>query len=184
MAIGRRAECTLQYHGGMENDAHDDGVAAFVAARRRLFGIAFRVLGSAAEAEDIVQDVWLRWQAVDRSAVSNPSAFLATTTARLALNLARSARARRETCVGSGLPEPVDEREDPALGAERGEALELALSMLMQSLSPKERAAFILREAFGYPYLQIAHVLRLSEPNARQLISRAHKHISEERTRR
>jgi RNA polymerase sigma-70 factor (ECF subfamily) len=159
----------------MENDAPDDGVAAFVGARRRLFGIAYRRLGSAAEAEDILQDVWLRWQAADRSAVSHPAAFLAATTARLAINVARSARSRRETY--ETFPEPVDTREDPALGAERGEALEFALLLLMRSLSPKERVAFVLREAFGCPYPEIAHALRLSEANTRQLISRAHKHI-------
>jgi RNA polymerase sigma factor (sigma-70 family) len=164
----------------MEN-AHEDAVAAFVGARGRMFGIAYRMLGSAAEAEDILQDVWLRWQAADRSLVSNPTAFLATTTTRLAINLARSARSRRETHVGCGLPEPVDTRADPALGAERREALELALLMLMESLSPKERAAYILREAFSYPYPEIANVLRLSEANTRQLISRARKHIGERR---
>lgn len=146
-----------------------------------MFGIAYRMLGSAAEAEDILQDVWLRWQAADRAAVSNPTAFLATTTARLAINLVRSARSRHETCIGPELPEPVDARADPSLKAERGEALEFALLMLMESLSPKERAAFILREAFGYPYPEIANALRLSEVNTRQLISRARKHLSEGR---
>jgi RNA polymerase sigma-70 factor (ECF subfamily) len=174
----RGAACTTM--GAMEN-AHEDGVAAFVGARRRLFGIAYRMLGSAAEAEDILQDVWLRWQAADRAAVSNPTAFLATTTARLAINLARSARSRHETPIGPELPEPVDPRADPSLKAERGEALEFALLMLMDSLSPKERAAFILREAFGYPYPEIANALRLSEVNTRQLISRARKHLSEGR---
>jgi RNA polymerase sigma-70 factor (ECF subfamily) len=164
-----------------ETAARDDGVAAFVGARSRLFGIAYRVLGSAAEAEDILQDVWLRWQAADRAAVSNPTAFLATTTTRLAINRARSARSRRETCAGPGVPEPLDTRDDPASGAERGEALEFAVLVLMQSLSPKERAAYILREAFSYLYSEIADVLRLSEASARQLISRARKHISEGR---
>jgi RNA polymerase sigma factor (sigma-70 family) len=167
----------------MEN-AHEDGVAAFVGARRRLFGIAYRMLGSAAEAEDLLQDVWLRWQAADRSTVSNPAAFLATTTARLAINLAQSARSRRERCVGPAWPEPEDARADPALRAERREALELALLLLMESLSPKERAAYILREAFGYPYPEVASVLRLTEANTRQLISRARKHIGEGRRAR
>jgi len=164
----------------MEN-AHEDGVAAFVGARRRMFGIAYRMLGSAAEAEDILQDVWLRWQAADRTAVSNPAAFLATMTTRLAINLVRSARSRRETYVGFGLPEPMVAREDPAVELERGEALELALRVLMESLSPRERAAYILREAFGYLFPEIARVLRLTEANTRQLISRARKRIGEGR---
>ena len=164
----------------MEN-AHEDGVAAFVGARRRMFGIAYRMLGSAAEAEDILQDVWLRWQAADRTAVSNPAAFLATMTTRLAINLVRSARSRRETYVGFGLPEPMVAREDPAVELERGEALELALRVLMESLSPRERAAYILREAFGYLFPEIARVLRLTEANTRQLISRARKRIGEAR---
>jgi RNA polymerase sigma factor (sigma-70 family) len=165
----------------MENHAHDDGVAAFVGVRRRLFGIAYRMLGSAADAEDILQDVWLRWQAADRRAVSNPTAFLATTTLRLVINLAQSARSRREVCVGFGVPEPTDTHEDPALEAERGEALELALRLLTESLSPRERAAYILREAFGYLFPEIAQVLRLTEANTRQLVSRARKRIAEGR---
>jgi RNA polymerase sigma-70 factor (ECF subfamily) len=160
-----------------ESSTAEDGVAAFVGARPRLFGIAYRMLGSAAEAEDIVQDVWLRWQAADRAAVLNPAAFLATTTTRLAINLARSARSRRETSVGPWWPAPVDTRTDPVLGAERVEALQLAVLVLMESLSPRERAAYILREAFNYAYLEIAGVLRLSEVNTRQLVSRARKHL-------
>jgi RNA polymerase sigma-70 factor, ECF subfamily len=166
----------------MENDAHDDGVTAFVGARRRMFGVAYRRLGSVADAEDILQDVWLRWQATDRRAVSNPTAFLVTMTMRLVINRAQSARSRRELCVGFGLPEPMDTRDDPALSAERGQALELALRLLLESLSPKERAAYILREAFGYRSPEIAGVLRLTEANARQLISRARKRMGEART--
>ena len=101
----------------------DDGLSAFLRARPRLFGIAYRMLGSAAEAEDIVQDVWVRWQTTDRSPVRNPLAFLVAATTRLAINVLQSARARRETCAGSWLPEPVDTSTDPGLGAERGEAL-------------------------------------------------------------
>jgi RNA polymerase sigma factor (sigma-70 family) len=161
----------------MEKHAHDDGVAAFFGVRRRLFGIAYRMLGSAADAEDILQDVWMRWQAADRRAVTNPKAFLATTTLRLVINLAQSARSRREVRVGFGFREPMDGRDDPGLRAERGEALELALRMLLESLSPKEQAAYILREAFGYLPPEIADVLRLTEANTRQLISRARKRI-------
>ena len=131
----------------------------FVAVRRRLFGIAYRMLGSRTEAEDIVQEVWLRWQKYDRSTVVDPAAFLATTTTRLCINALQSARARRETYIGPWLPEPVDTSADPLLGAERGEAMELATLMLLERLTPTERAAYVLREAFGYPYAQIGEVL-------------------------
>src|SRR6185437_13376649 len=99
---------------------HENGLSAFANVRPRLFGIAYRILGSAAEAEDIVQDVWLRWQGANRSAVLDPPAFPAAATTRLAINLAQSARSRRETYVGPWLPEPVDTSADPQLGAERG----------------------------------------------------------------
>jgi len=166
---------------GAEDGEHDDGLLAFAEVRPRLFGIAYRVLGSAAEAEDIVQDVWLRWQATDRSVVENPPAFLATTTTRMCINFAQSAQSRRETYVGPWLPEPVDTSSDPALGAERGEALELAILLLLEKLSPTERAAYVLREAFDYSYRQIADILQMEEANTRQLVSRARKHIADGR---
>src|SRR5246127_793751 len=161
-----------------EASEHDDGLLAFDEVRPRLFGIAYRMLGSAAEAEDIVQDVWLRWQCANRRAVENPAAFLATTTTRLCINLLQSARSRHETYIGTWLPEPVDTRGDPRLGAERGEALQLAVLLLLEKLSPTERAAYVLREAFDYSYRQIADILQLEEANARQLASRARKHIA------
>ena len=155
----------------------EQATAQFVAVRGRLFGIAYRMLGSSAEAEDIVQEAWLRWQMADRSAVVDPAAFLATTTTRLCLNALQSARARRETYVGPWLPEPVDTSADPHLGAERGEALELATVMLLEKLPPTERAAYVLREAFDYPYARIADVVQVKEENARQLVSRAQAHL-------
>jgi RNA polymerase sigma-70 factor (ECF subfamily) len=136
------------------------------------------MLGSAAEAEDIVQDAWLRWQGTDRSVVVDPPAFLSTTTTRLAITFAQSARSRRETYIGPWLPEPIDTSGDPRLGAERGEALEFAVLLLLEKLSPTERAAYILREAFDYSYDQIAHTIRSTEANARQLVTRARKHIA------
>ena len=139
------------------------------------------MLGSAAEAEDIVQDAWLRWQGTDRSAVVDPPAFLATATTRLAITFAQSARSRRETYIGTWLPEPIDTSNDPRLGAERAEALEFAVLLLLEKLSPTERAAYVLREAFDYSYDQIAHTIRSSEANARQLVTRARKHISDGR---
>jgi len=159
----------------------DDGLSIFASVRPRLFGIAYRMLGSAAEAEDIVQDVWLRWQSINRSTVENPPAYLAMTTTRLCINLAQSAHARHETYVGTWLPEPVDTSADPAIGAERGEALKLAVLLLLEKLSPTERAAYVLREAFDYPYDQIGSILQMEEANVRQLVSRARKHIADGR---
>ena len=157
--------------------------ASFEAARPRLFGIAYRTLESAADAEDVVQDTWIRWQRTDRSEVRDAAAFLATTTKRVALNVAQSARARRETAIDPWHPEPVDVQADPALGAERREALEHAVRMLLETLSPTERAAYVLREAFDYPYRQISDVLATSEANARQLVTRARLHLASERRR-
>ena len=161
----------------------DDGLSAFLSVRPRLFGIAYRMLGSAADAEDIVQDVWVRWQTTDRSVVRSAVAFLATTTIRLAINVMQSARWRRETYLGPWQPEPVDTSADPGLGVERGEALELAVLILMEKLSPAERAAYVLREAFDYAYRDIADTLRLQEANARQLVSRARQHMANGRRR-
>jgi RNA polymerase sigma-70 factor (ECF subfamily) len=163
---------------GSEASEYEEALSAFVGVRPRLFGIAYRMLGSAAEAEDIVQDVWLRWQGTNRAVVENPSAFLATTTTRLCINFAQSAQSRRESYVGPWLPEPVDTSSDPALGAERGEALGLAILLLLEKLSPTERAAYVLREAFDYSYRQIADILQIEEANTRQLVSRARKHIA------
>jgi RNA polymerase sigma-70 factor (ECF subfamily) len=165
----------------METTENDDGLSVFFDVRPRLFGIAYRMLGSAVEAEDIVQDVWLRWQFANRSAVEDPPAYLATTTTRLCINLAQSAHSRRETYIGTLLSEPVDTSGDPALGAERGEALKLAVLVLLEKLSPAERAAYILREAFDYSYCQIADILQMEEANTRQLVSRARKHIADGR---
>jgi RNA polymerase sigma factor (sigma-70 family) len=159
----------------------EEAAAVFTSLRPRLFGIAYRMLSSASEAEDLVQDVWLRWQTYDRSTVIDPGAFLATTTTRLAINLLQSARVRRETYIGPWLPEPVDTSADPYLGAERGEALEFAALLLMEKLTPGERAAYVLREAFDYPYAQIADILSSTEPAARQLVSRARKHMADGR---
>jgi len=164
-----------------ETGEHDDGLSAFAGVRPRLFGIAYRMLGSAAEAEDIVQDVWVRWQSTNRSVVQDPPAFLAKTTTRLCISLVQSAHSRRETYVGEWLPEPVDTTADPTLGADRGEALGFAVLVLLEKLSPKERAAYVLREAFDYSYGQIVDILRTDEANTRQLVSRARKHIADGR---
>ncbi|GAA2410354.1 hypothetical protein GCM10010191_18990 [Actinomadura vinacea] len=156
----------------------EQAASTFVEVRPRLFGIAYRLLSSTTEAEDVVQDAWLRWQNTDRSTIANPAAFLALITTRLAINVAESARSRHETCIGPWLPEPVATGTDPALGAERGEALELALLLLLERLTPPQRAAYILREAFVYPYAQIADILLITPANVRQLVSRARKHLN------
>ena len=165
----------------MANEDLEAATAVFHQVRPRLFGIAYRMLGSVAEAEDILQEVWMKWQAYDRASVENPPAFLATIATRLSMNLAQSAHSRRETYIGPWLPEPVDTSADPALGAERGEALEFAVLLLLEKLTPAERAAYILREAFDYPYPLIADIVQVSEPAVRQLVSRARKHLAAER---
>ncbi len=167
----------------IEDSGRDDGLSAFASVRPRLFGIAYHLLGSAAEAEDIVQDVWLRWQSTNRRVVGNPPAFLATITTRLCINLAQAAHSRCETDIGTWLPEPVDTSGDPGLSAERGEALRVAVLVLLEKLSPTERAAYILREAFDYSYRQIANILQMEEANTRQIVSRARKHIADGRRR-
>jgi RNA polymerase sigma-70 factor (ECF subfamily) len=157
--------------------------ASFHAVRPRLFGIACRVLGDATEAEDVVQDTWIRWQTTDRSAVRNAPAFLATTTTRLAINVIQSARARRETSVVPQLVEAIDLGTDPSCDVERQEALGFAIRTLLETLSPTERAAYLLREAFDYRYRELGAVLELSEANARQVVSRARRRLSGERRR-
>jgi RNA polymerase sigma factor (sigma-70 family) len=161
-----------------KTSTYDDGLASFMSMRPRLFGIAYRMLGSAAEAEDVVQDVWIRWQTADRSSVRDATAFLVTTATRLAINVMQSARSRRETYVGPWLPDAVDTSADPERGAERGEGLKAGIVLLLEKLSPTERAAYILREAFDYTHRDIANVLRLEEANARQVVTRARQHVA------
>jgi RNA polymerase sigma-70 factor (ECF subfamily) len=166
-----------------------DGLDAFQAARGRLFGIAYRMLGSALDAEDLVQDAWLRWQATDRSRVTNPGAFLARTVTNLSLNALEASHATREVYVGPWLPEPVftgvvggaDGVLGPLATAEQRDTVSLALLRVLERLSPAERAAYVLREAFDYDYDSVAELIGTSEANARQLHSRARKHVAEER---
>jgi len=161
-----------------KTSTNDEGLVAFVSVRPRLFGIAYRMLGNTAEAEDVVQDVWIRWQAADRGVVRNAAAFLATTATRLAINVMQSARSRRESYIGPQQPEPVDTSTDPAAQVERRERLEAGILLLLEKLSPAERAAYILREAFDYPYREIGNLLRLEEANARQVVTRARQHVA------
>ncbi|WP_246127073.1 sigma-70 family RNA polymerase sigma factor [Embleya hyalina] len=163
---------------GPGGGAHAAADVDFESVRSRLFGIAYRQLGRLVDAEDVVQDVWLRWQRVDRDRVRDCAAFLATVTTRAALNAATSAWARREISVEDWSPQRAPESVDPAPGAERREALENAVRLLMERLSPVERAVYVLREAFEYPFREIAELLGLSEGNARQLAFRARRHLA------
>src|SRR5262249_52759951 len=121
--------------------AHDDSLSAYMRMRPRLFGIAYRILGSKAEAEDIAQDVWVRWQTADRTLVRDAAAFLVTTATRLAINVMQSARSRREARDGLSMREPVDASADSGIGAERSERLKSGVHILMETLSPTEQAA-------------------------------------------
>ena len=160
-----------------------DALATFDDVRRKLFGIAYRITGTVADAEDVVQETWIRWQLSDRSLVRDATAFLATIATRLAINVLTSAHTTRETYIGPWLPAPVDTADDPALGAERDEALHFATLILMERLRPSERAAYVLREAFDYPYSRIAAILESTEAAARQLVSRARRRLSGEPAR-
>ncbi|MDX2401127.1 RNA polymerase sigma-70 factor [Microbacterium algeriense] len=156
----------------------EDALATFDAHRRRLFGVAYRMLGTVSDAEDVVQETWIRWQNTDRSKVQEPVAFLTTIVTRLSINVLQSSRVRRETYIGPWLPEPVNTEDDPSLGAERAEALQFAILLTLEKLTPTERAAYILREAFDYPYPRIADVISASQAGARQLVSRARAHLA------
>ena len=166
---------------GNEQDDITLALAVFDEHRRRIFGIAYRMLGTVADAEDIVQETWIRWQNADRVDIREPGAFLATVATRLSINATQSAHARRETYIGPWLPEPVNTDADPALGAERGEALQFAILLVLEKLTPTERAAYILREALDYPYERIADVIGATVAGARQLVSRARKHLESAR---
>lgn len=181
LASAGASHATCRTITAVDAGADDDGLSAFFRVRPRLFGIAYRILGSAAEAEDTVQDAWVRWQTTNRSVVRNAPAFLAKTTTRLAINVVRSARSRRETPTGSWVREPVDTSADAGSGAERGEALRSALLVLQESLPPTERAVYVLREAFDYPFREIARILGLEEAHARQLATRARQRIADGR---
>ena len=158
----------------------------FERLRRRLFGIAYRMLGTVTDAEEIVQDAWLRWQDAERSSVGNPDAYLARIVTNLSIKQLTSARARRETYVGEWLPEPVLTGR-PDLGAlgplevvtER-ESVSFALLLLLERLTPAERAAYVLHVAFAYSHREVAELIGTSEANARQLTSRAGRRIAAE----
>lgn len=156
----------------------DDPLATFEAHRPRLFGIAYRMLGSAADADDVLQEARLRWLAADRAAVRDPRGFLVTVVSRLALDQLGSARARRETYVGPWLPEPIATAPSAAL-----HDLSLAFLRLLERLSPAERAAFLLAEVFDYSHAEVAEILGKSEEACRQLAARARRAVRDGRPR-
>lgn len=153
----------------------------FEASRSRLFAVAYRMLGSVVEAEDVVQDAWLRFDAHDGEAIRNPTAWLTTVTTRLAIDRLRSARLTREQYVGPWLPEPVVTGDDPADQAVLAESITLAFLTVLERLDPVERAAFLLREVFALPYAEIGATLDRSEAGCRQIVHRAKERIDPDR---
>ncbi|MFJ8630350.1 sigma-70 family RNA polymerase sigma factor [Streptomyces sp. NPDC093568] len=162
----------------------DEATMVFVQARPGLLKIAHRIVGDTSEAEDVLQEAWLRWQRVDRTVVRNPSALLRTTTVRLALNLVQSAWKRRESCASPWLPDLADPDATPEAVAERHDAAERAVLVLMETLTPRQRAAYVLREGFGYPYGRISEVLGIGVASTRQHVVRAHERLAANRPRR
>ena len=160
-----------------------DPALTFEPHRRRLRGLAYRMLGSIAEAEDAVQDAYLRWHATNRETVSDPRGFLTTTTARICLDVLRSARVRREAYVGPWLPEPVVDTGAlaPDAPTELAEDLSIALLLALERLSPLERAAFLLHDVFDCSYAEVASALERTEAACRQLAARARAHVREAR---
>jgi RNA polymerase sigma-70 factor (TIGR02957 family) len=155
----------------------------FLGARGLLFAVAYRMLGSVADAEDTVQDAWLAWSRADRTQVREPEAYLVRTVTNLALNRLTSARARREQYVGPWLPEPLLTAPDVAEDAGLAESVSMALLVVLESLSPLERAVFVLREVFGYSHAEIAEVLDRGETSVRQVALRARRHVEARRPR-
>ncbi|MEV7065522.1 RNA polymerase sigma-70 factor [Streptomyces collinus] len=160
----------------------------FEAHRPVLLGVAYRMLGRVADAEDVVQEAWLRWSGSDRADVREPRGYLVRITTRLAIDRLRQIKSRGETYVGPWLPEPYvtdfgDTVPDTAERAVLADSVSLAVLVVLESLSPLERAVFVLREAFGFPYADIAAMLDRGEPAVRQLAGRARKHVEERRPR-
>ncbi|MFJ7909986.1 RNA polymerase sigma factor SigJ [Kitasatospora sp. NPDC096204] len=179
--------------GGPGTPDAPGGTDAFEANRRYLGSVAYRLLGSFTDAEDVLQDAWLRWQAADRTAVADPRAFLTTVVTRLCYDQLGSARARREAYYGEWLPEPAvtytDGPDSPAELAERGESVSLALLAVLEQLTPAERAAFVLHDVFAVGFEEIGTSLERTPDAARQLASRARRRVrdggrTQERPRR
>lgn len=157
----------------------------FSADRPRLFSIAYRMLGSASDAEDVLQDAWLRYAGADRSAIRSPKAFATTIVTRLCLDRLKSARATREEYIGPWLPEPVltSDVESPATMLQRAESVTLAFLVLLEQLSPEERAVFLLKDIFEYGHSEVAEMLGITVEHSRQLLHRAKARLADARPR-
>jgi RNA polymerase sigma-70 factor (ECF subfamily) len=155
----------------------------FAEQRPVLFGIAYRMLGSVADAEDILQDAWLKWSSADVGTVEQPRAYLARIVTNLSISRLRSAAARRESYPGPWLPEPMVTADDAGSQAEQSEAVSLAMLVVLETLSPLERAVFILRDVFGFSFEEVAGLLDRSEPSVRQVAHRARSHVQARRPR-
>jgi RNA polymerase sigma-70 factor (ECF subfamily) len=178
--------------GAVTTDAATEAAAhEFEEHRRLLTGVAYRMLGRVADAEDVVQDAWLRWAGADRSEVREPRAFLVRVVTRLAVDRLRQIKARNEAYVGPWLPEPYvtdfgtlpAPPADGARSAELADSVSFAVLVVLETLSPLERAVFVLREAFGFPHAEIAAMLDREEPAVRRMAGRARRHVEEGRPR-
>jgi RNA polymerase sigma-70 factor (TIGR02957 family) len=168
---------------GTAGERRPDAAEVFDEHRSLLVSVTYRILGSVTDAEDAVQEAYLRWSGVEHSEINDPRAFLVRVTTRLAIDRLRRARTRRESYVGPWLPEPILTRQDPSEEVEMAESVSMAMLVVLETLSPLERAVFVLREAFGMPHAEIAEVLGRSEEAVRQLARRAREHVRERRTR-
>ena len=172
---------------GTPSPADPDTV--FGSERARLIGLAYRILGSLSDAEDVVQEAWLRWDRSDTATIDRPAAWLTTVTSRLAIDRLRAVRRRREDYVGPWLPEPIATRHvvseertsDPSFAAERAESLELGLLIVLDALSPVERVVFVLADVFAVPFAEIAAAVDRSPEACRQVASRARRKVAQER---
>src|SRR5262245_59672558 len=176
-----------------EHDAHDeeisetarDPLTTFNEHRGLLFSIAYRMMGTVADAEDVLQDAYIRWQQSVRENVRSPKAFLVTIVSRLCINQLQAGHAQREEYVGLWLPEPVvtDSASDPTSGVSVDESISMAFLVLMERLNPVERAVFLLREVFEYEYAEVSAAVGRSEANCRQILRRAKEHVRAARPR-
>jgi RNA polymerase sigma-70 factor (ECF subfamily) len=167
----------------MSASGTDTATAEFVAHRNLLFTVAYEMLGSAADAEDVLQETWLRWVKVDQAEVREPRAYLVRIATRLALNRLRSAQHRRESYVGPWLPEPLLTTPDVAEDAELAESVSMALMVVLETLGPTERAVFVLHDVFGFEFSEIAATLDKTPAAVRQIAHRARAHVEARRPR-
>ena len=160
-----------------------DDQQTFTDHRNLLFSVAYRILGTAVDAEDVVQDAWFKWSAADRSRVADPKAYLARITANLAMDRLRSTRHKREAYVGPWLPEPILTTGGAADAVEHADSVSMAMLVVLETLSPLERAVFVLKEVFAFSHAEIAVAVERSEPAVRQAAHRAREHVQARRPR-